>query len=275
VRLQPAGENLFQDSISTETLPNETYKLEVRVWSDVPPYDPNDSRTFSRAVLDVSVDNPPPAVGALEVLSPATALRVGWPSVPTSDREDFLGYRVYVAKTRSCPADLAAYGQVAETEDLVYEDPSLGPGDYCVRVAAARESAVSQAVLSPPSSPVRVSISKGASSAAVEQGGPVFGKGSGKSGGGGGVELVPEADPPPVPKLGDGDPVIADGEFIEDLPYGPQTVTQAPKGQASGEEVSFEAGVDPKRTPTLIAGALILACLAGLIQRFLFLAPRA
>jgi hypothetical protein len=79
-----------------------------------------------------------------------------------------------------------------------------------------------------------------------------------------------------VPELGEGDPVISDGEFLEDLPYGPQTVTQAPGGGiASGEAVSLEAGVDPKRVPTLFAGGLILATAAGLLRRFLSASPRA
>jgi hypothetical protein len=104
------------------------------------------------------------------------------------------------------------------------------------------------------------------------------GVGGGGGGGGGkvvfrrggiGVEATEDVDPPPVPELGEGDPVISDGEFLEDLPYGPQTVTQAPNGWPSTEAASLEAGVDPKRTPTLIAGGLILVVAAALVRRYL------
>ncbi|MGH2711157.1 MAG: hypothetical protein ACRDH9_08150, partial [Actinomycetota bacterium] len=59
-----------------------------------------------------------------------------------------------------------------------------------------------------------------------------------------------------------------------DLPYGSQTVTQAAGQPDSEQAASLEAGSDPKRVPVLIAGGLILLTFAGLIRRFLSLAPK-
>jgi hypothetical protein len=260
VRLPKIGENLFQDGISTSSLPNDQYHIEVRVWSDVPPYDPADTRTYSRAVVDVAVDNPPPAPLDVQVLTPATSLRIGWETVDTSDRSDFLGYRVFLRKGRTCPADLAAYREVAQLTELIYADEKLPTGDYCVRVAAARESAVTDVVLSAPTAPVKVSIAMG-NDPIVKGGGIVF-------------ETTEEAVPPPAPALGEGETVTSDGEFVEDLPYGSETVTQAAGGGPSEEAVAREAGVDPRRTPTLIAVGLVLATFAGQLRRFLRAAPK-
>jgi hypothetical protein len=259
IRLARAGEDLFEDPIATSELPNDGYRIEVRVWSDVPPYDPTDPRTYARAVVDVAVDNPPPQPEGVQGLSPATALRVGWRAVPTADRDDFLGYRVFLRKGRSCPAELDAYTQVAEVQELLYAAETLRPGDYCVRVAAARISAVTDVVLSSPSAAVRIEVAKG-NDPMVQGGGIVF-------------ETTEEAVPPPPPPLGEGETVTSDGEFIEDLPYGSQTVTQVAEGAPSDEAAAREAGVDPRRTPTLIAGALILVTLAGQLRRFLRAAP--
>lgn len=260
VRIPRIAENLFEDSLGTSSMPNDAYRIEVRVWSEVPPYDPTDQKTYARAILDVAVDNPPPTPQGLKALTPATSLRVGWKTVETSDRSDFLGYRVFLRKGRTCPADLAAYHEVAQVEGLLYADEKVKPGDYCLRVAAVRESAVTEAVLSAPSAPAKIEIAKG-NDPMVQGGSIVF-------------ETTEAAVPPPPPPLGDADPVFSDGEFLEDLPYGPQTVTQAARGPSFEEGSDLEAGVDPRRTPTLIASGLILATLAGLLRRFLRTAPK-
>lgn len=260
VRLPRMSENLFEDAIATATMPNDAYRIEVRVWSDVPPYDASDPRTYTRAIVDVAVDNPPPQPEGVQGLTPATSLRVGWRAVPTADRPDFLGYRVFLRKGRTCPAELGAYTQVAEVQELLYADEKLGAGDYCVRVAAARASAVTEFVLSPPSAAVRIEVAKG-NDPMVQGGSIVF-------------ETTEEAVPPPPPPLGEAQTVTSDGEFIEDLPYGSQTVTQVAEGVPSEEAAVREAGVDPRRTPTLIAGALILVTLAGQVRRFLRAAPK-
>ena len=261
VKLPRIAENLFEQGIDTTSLPNDAYRIEVRVWSDVPPYDPSDPRTFSRSMLDVAVDNPPPAPTGLQAVSPATSLRVGWQAVETADRADFLGYRVYLRKGKTCPAALTAYRVAGQVQGLLFVDEKLASGDYCVRVATARESAVSETILSAPSKAVKISISKG-NDPIVRGDGIVF-------------DTTESEDPPPPPALGEGEAFISDGQFVEDLPYGSATITQEARGpNASGEVISREAGVDPRRTPTLIAIGLILATMAGLIRRFLQTAPR-
>jgi hypothetical protein len=256
VMLPRIGENLFEKGIDTTTLANDAYRIEVRVWSDVPPYDPTDPRTYSRSIVDVAVDNPPPTPTGLQALTPATSLRVGWQAVTTADRADFLGYRVYLRKGKTCPAVLTAYREVGQADGLIFVDEKLAAGEYCVRVAAARKSAISEVVLSAPSKAAKVSISRG-NDPIVQGGGIVF-------------ETTEGADPPPPPALGEGEAIISDGEFVEDLPYGAQTITQEARGpNAPGEAISREAGVDPRRTPTLIATGLVLATLAGLLRRFL------
>jgi hypothetical protein len=256
LKLPRVGENLFEQPIDTTSLPNDAYRIEVRVWSDVPPYDHTDPKTYSRSIVDLAVDNPPPAPTGLEAVSPATSLRVGWQAVETADRSDFLGYRVHLRKGKTCPAALASYREVDQVEGLIFVDEKPAAGDYCVRVTAARRSAVSETILSAPSKAVKVSISKG-NDPIVRGSGIVF-------------DSTDSADPPPPPPLGDGEAIISDGEFVEDLPYGSATITQEAQGpNASGEEISREAGVDPRRTPTLIATGLILATMAGLLRRFL------
>lgn len=262
LKLARIAENLFEQGIDTTSLPNDAYRIEVRVWSDVPPYDHTDPRTYSRSVVDVAVDNPPPMPTDVQALSPATSLRVGWRAVETAERSDFLGYRVFLRKGKTCPADLAAYREVGQVDGLIFVDEKLAAGDYCARVSAARESALSETILSAPSQPVKLSIAKG-NDPIVRGGGLVF-------------ETTESANPPPPPALGDGEAIISDGEFVEDLPYGSATITQEARGpNAQGDAMSREAGVYPRRTPTLIATGLILATMAALLRRFLRGVPAA
>lgn len=260
LRLPRVAEGLFEDVLATATLPNDAYRIEVRVWSDIPPYDPDEQRTYARTIVDVAVDNPPATPEGVQALSPATSLRLGWQGVPTSDRSDFLGYRVLVRRGHTCPADVAGYRPVADVDTIIYVDEKLAPGEYCLRVAAVRESAVTEAVLSAPSAAVRVEIARG--NDRLVQGGRIV------------FESTEAAPPPPPPALGEGDAIVSDGSFVEDLPFGPRTVTQAARGASSEESVAREAGVDPHRTPTLIAGALILLTLGVLLRRFLGAAPK-
>lgn len=255
LRLSRTGEGTFEGSIDTVAIPNDAYRIEARVWSDVPPYDPGDPRTFARATLDLAVDNPPATPQGVEALTPATSLRVGWRAVDTAEREDFAGYRILLHRGRSCPPDISAYRTYEQPDGVFFTQEKVAPGDYCVRVASARASEVTGAVLSPPSAPVRISIEKG--NDPIIQGDGIV------------IETNEEAVPPPPPVLGDADPIISDGEFVEDLPYGSQTITQEAEQADDGEPVSLEAGHDPKRTPVLIAAGMILATFAGLIRRFL------
>jgi hypothetical protein len=102
----------------------------------------------------------------------------------------------------------------------------------------------------------------------------IRGSGPGQAGGVS-FDVTEKVKAPGAPALPEGDPVIADGSFIEDLPYGPQTVTQRPGGwPTAAQGFGREAGVDPKKTVTLFAGGLILATAAGLLRRFVTAAPR-
>jgi hypothetical protein len=145
-----------------------------------------------------------------------------------------------------------------------------------VRVAAVRSSAVGQEILSPPSPPVKVAIARTSAGAKItESGGIVIRAPGGGKGGDVSFDLTEKVEPPGAPELPEGDPVIADGSFIEDLPYGPQTVTQRPGGWPTATQgFGREAGVDPKHTAALFAGGLILATAAGLLRRFVTAVPR-
>ena len=246
------GEDLFEASWDTTHWDNATYQLEARVWSDVPPYDPTDASTFSRTVGEVTVDNAPPAPRRLQGLTPAASARLGWPAVETSDRSDFDGYVVFARKGASCPSSIDAYRPLATVQQLVYVNDGLGPGRYCFRVAATRFSAISGQVLSPPTPPLRVEIVAGSD--------PVLDVG-------GGTASAPQTPPPPP--LGEGEVAVSDGEFIDDLPYGPETVTSAVEGEESSSALATEAGVDPRRTPTLVALGLVLGVFSLLLRRFL------
>ncbi len=247
-------EDVFEATWDTALWPNDAYRLEVRVWGDVPPYDPNDDSTFARALADVAVDNAPPAPTRLDGLTRSPSVRIGWPAVETSDREDFLGYRVLGRKGTTCPASPEAYRIVATVRQLLFASDRLDAGAYCFRVAAVRSSEVTGEIASVPTPGLRVQVVAGAE--------PAFGGGSG----------APPVPPPPPP-LGEGQVEVSDGEFVEGLPYGPQTVTTVDGEDSS--ELATEAGSDPRRTPTSIALGLALAVFALLLRRFLSAPPLA
>ena len=250
------GEDLFEATWDTTRWDNSVYQLEVRVWSEVPPYDPGDASTFSRTVGDVTVDNPPPAPRRLQGLTPAASARIGWPAVETSDRGDFDGYVVFARRGAACPSAIEAYRPLATVQHLVYVNDRLSPGRYCFRVASTRFSAVSGQVMSAPTPPLSVQIVAGSD--------PVLGLGTG---------TTAPPKPPPPPPLGEGELDVSDGDFVDDLPYGSQTVTSAVEGEESSSVMATEAGVDPRRTPTLVALGLVLAVLSLLLQRFLAAPP--
>ena len=265
VDLARPGEGAFIGSIDTTSLENGSYRVEVRVWSEIPAYDPADPRTYGRAVVEVAIDNVPPTPVGLDALSPASALHVQWRPVPTGDRPDFVGYRLLLHRGKACPAEPTAYRTLAQLAQAAYTDPDIAPGTYCVRVAAVRDSAVTETVASTPSRPVKVSIVRADSVPGL---GELPGAGLAYD------STDKDATPPPPPGLGDGEAIISDGEFVEDLPYEPQTIWQS-AGDDTEQAVAREAGVDPRRTPTLVAAGLILATLAALIIGFLRGAPTA
>ena len=250
VRMARVGEATFESQLSTLELPNGPYRLEVRVWGEVPPYDPGDARTFARAVLDVAVDNAPDAPQTLQAATPSPSVRLAWTAVPTADRADFFGYRVFRrAGDRPCPAGLGSYRAVADIQETLYEE-RVPPGRYCFRVAALHMSDVTGTISSTLSVPLRIEIVRGMA--------PVGGTAPQ-------VELVP----PPPPELGEGEVEVSDGSFVEDLPYGSHTQTDEVTDEGEQAAMAREAGVDPRRTPTLVASGLVLAVGALLLRRFL------
>ncbi|MDQ4004933.1 MAG: hypothetical protein M3135_01360 [Actinomycetota bacterium] len=243
-------EGVFEASWDSTELQNGSYRLEVRAWGEVPPYDPSDPSTFAGESVELAVDNAPPPPGPLQGVSPAAGIRIGWAAIPTSDRGDFDGYRIYVARGDPCPTDASAYQHVADVADPLYADDAADPGRYCLRVASARASAVTGSILSPQSGTIAIRVVRGA--------------------GGIGSTSTEAPAPPPPPQLGEGELDVSDGAFGEDLPYGPQTISErVGEGRAADGSAAPEAGADPRRTPTLIAAGLVLGVAALLIRRFL------
>ena len=248
--MTPLGDGVFEGSFDSSGIENGSYRLEVRAWGEVPPYDPSEGSTFARAIVDVAVDNAPPVPGTLQGVSPAPGIRIGWGPVPTSDRGDFAGYRVFGVKAATCPADASAYQPLADVSDPLYVDDAASPGRYCLRVASVRASAVTGSILSSHSGTIAIRVVRGAGS----------GIGSTTTG---------APAPPPPPRLGDGELEISDGAFGEDLPYGPETITREVEGERAEGSSAPEAGADPRRTPTLVAFGLVLGVGSLLIRRFL------
>jgi hypothetical protein len=256
VALDRAGEGRFESRTSpwdTAALPNGRYRVEVRIWGDVPPYDPAQPRTFARGVATVAVDNPPPSPAGLVSSSGSPSVRLGWDEVLTADRGDFLGYRVFRKRGSSCSGTVA-YTAVADVVDPFYASGDTPEGAYCYRVAAVRSSPVSGVILSPWSTAVRLEVVAFGAVAGV----PGFVTGPG------------DAVPPPPPVLGEGDLEVSDGGYREDLPYGSRTVTEALEQRPGTGE---EAGPDPGHHPFFIGGGLVLAGGGVILLRKLMTAP--
>lgn len=246
---------------ATTGLSNGTYRLEVRIWGDVPPYDPGDENSFARQVLHVSVDNAPPTPGKPSGGAASRAVRLRWSPVATSDRSDFTGYRVFRKSGPSC-ASGGGYVAVAETSAAAFTGPRTTPGIYCFRVASLRASDISGVIASAPSAPLQVVVSSPTGGGGTVPADPGFVTGSGKG-----------AAPPPPPALGGGKLKVSDGAYGDRLPYGPRTLRQGVEVDADGAPVAREAGPDPRHAPSLIATGLILAVAALLVRRFLAGAP--
>ena len=264
VAMDKVGEGMFravQRPWNTTALPNGTHRLEVRIWGDVPPYDPADANTFARRVLHVSVDNAPPTPGRLAGGANGRTVRLGWSPVATSDRSDFAGYRVLRKRGPSC-AGTGGYVTVAETSAAAFSAPGTAPGVYCFRLAALRSSDLSGVIASAPSAPFRLVVSSPAGGAGTVPADPGFVTGSGNG-----------AKPPPPPALRGGRLEVSDGAYGDRLPYRPRTVTQGVDVDDGTPLAAREAGPDPRQAPTLIATGLIMAVAALLVRRFLAGAP--
>jgi hypothetical protein len=258
VMLDRTGERAFEsvrNPIVSTRLPNGTYRLEVRVWGEVPPYNPDQGRTYARQIAEVSVDNPPRAPRGLGGVTGSSSVRLGWRAVPTSDRSDFAGYAVHRRKGSSCGGN-RGFRQVATVGDPLYTSRDTPAGVYCFRVSALRTSVLAGTIASPLSEGAVVEVA--AAGEAVPGVGLRFGSSA-------------PAVPPPPPALSAGMSEISDGEFLEDIPYGDRTLTTGADSEAVG--ASGAPGMDARSTATLIALGLIMAVGALLIRRFLALAP--
>ena len=270
--LPKTGETRFGTDWDSVGLPNGDYQLEVRVWGDVPAYDADDPATFASSVVPMRIDNPPPAPSQVRVSGSAGTIRVSWGAVPSADREDFLGYRVWIRGGSGCPDDVSLYEEASQTEETSFGTAGVTPGLYCVRVTAARRSAVTGEVASPLSYPAIIRMKEDGTTSA--SGGPRGGKGPGGTdapAGGGYSEGSRSADPPPPPPLLGGEVVVADGTYGERLPYDERTVTQlaeaAEAAEAAGD--TEELGPDPRTGPLAAAAGLLMAVAALHLRRFL------
>lgn len=256
VAMDRVGERDFAAAapIRSGELPNGIYELEVRVWGEVPRYRPGNPSTFSSAVVEVRVDNPPapprdPAGGTT-----IGAYRVAWTAPAAAGRQDFAGYRVLMRRggCSGNPADYAVAGETEETSLYVGAEPAR----YCVKIQSLRTSPVSGVVASAPSPPLRIRVP------ASSVGAP-YAKGQ-----------SPPEPPPSAPSLGDGELIVSDKPFGEDLPYGSKTVTEKIAGEdgtAAGD--TDELGPDPRQAPLAIATGLLMTVTALLLRRFLRQAP--
>jgi hypothetical protein len=271
--LPQTGERRFGTDWDSSGLSNGDYELEIRVWGDVPAYDADDPATFASAVVPMRIDNPPPAPAHVRVTGSAGTLRVAWNAVSSSDRDDFLGYRVWVRDGSGCPGDLASYEEAASTEQTSFGTAGVEPGAYCVRVTAVRRSAVTGEIASVLSAPATIRFGEDgrASIAGGGKGGSTGVAGTGGGGSGYSVGSTSAEAPPPPPPLYGGDVNVEDGEFGEKLPYDKRTVTQLAEDAAAAELAADggELGHDPRTAPLAIAAGLLMAVAALHLRRYL------
>jgi hypothetical protein len=269
--LPKSGDRRFGTDWDSTGLANGDYELEVRVWGEVPAYDADDPATFASAVVPMRIDNPPPAPAHVTVTGSAGTMRVAWNAVSAADREDFLGYRVWVHDGSGCPGDLASYSQAASTEETSFGTAGVEPGAYCVRVTAVRRSAVSGEIASALSAPARIRFGE-EGRATVAGGGKAGSTGVAGSGGGGGYSTgsTSAGAPPPPPDLYGGEVIVADGKYGEELPYDRRTITQlAEEAAAELEADGGELGPSPRTGPMAVAAGLFMAVAALHLRSFL------
>jgi hypothetical protein len=165
----PGGRFAASEPWSTHVLANGEHDLEVRVWGEVPSYDPDRPGTFARSVLRVVVDNPPlpPRVKAT---TSVRAVRLRWKDVPTAEREDFLGYRVRTARAKACPSGAEPYTLSAEIVGSDWSDLGAAPGHVCYRVSSVRSSDVTGTIESTMSGPIHVLIRAGVKASVLSTG---------------------------------------------------------------------------------------------------------
>jgi len=286
--LSRTGEASFASTQVWDTtgMTNGTYEIEVRIWGDLPPYRPDDRATFSWTTAEVRVDNAPPAPGAPSVTTSAGGAWLQWAGVPSAERSDFLGYRVWALAQSPCPSALAPYRDMGRVRETALALADLAPGYWCFQVTAERESAVTGLIASAPSGAAGATVPapSGGPGGSTGGGGPA-GSGGGPGGKGGSSSAAPGgwvtgaaevADPPPPPSLGSREspasaPPGADlGTYDEDLPYGQVTVTELAEGDDAPREAGSVFGsLATRDRARAFGGGLLLAALAVHLRVFL------
>jgi len=234
---------------STRHLPNDTYELEVRVWGDVPAYDPRNRGTYAVARMPLVVENPPPAPRPAATTG-VRSVRVWWRDVPSAARSDFVGYRVWQAGG-GCPDDAGRYRMVGETRGTSWASYAVPPGRACYRVTAVRSSVVRGTIDSAMSGPLAVDVPATAAAAAISGGRTVV------------APRTATVEAPAAGRPGD------DGGYDEHLPYG---VAQPEPGEASevaAAPTATSAGPLPQGGPASAAAGLLLLAGGFHIRRFL------
>lgn len=234
-------------------LPNGAYELEVRVWDEVPAYDPADPATFSARVFRVVIDNAPPAPEKVLGVASVRAARLSWTPVAEAERGDFEGYRVWAAPGVACPEALEDYELLAEFAGTSFASAGLEPGRTCFRVTAARFSATTGSIDSVLSAPLRLLIPATAAQAAR---------------GAGGARVAGAPEPARLASE-DPTPPTREGTFRKRLPYAPGAPVEEPPALLARRDVTDEPGPIGASTARVLAGGSILL-LSG-IQLRLFL----
>ena len=246
-----AGRFLGAARWNSARVSNGEYLLEVRIWGEVPAYDPENPNTFARSVILLLVDNPPEAP-AVRAKTGGGSLRLTWRRARSSERDDFYGYRVWVAPGRECPRDPERYSLAGESTTTSWGATGLRPGRYCYRVTSTRTSPVTGIVDSPFSAPLSLRI-------------PALGSGA----------PVLDAPRASAPSAQAAQPKVRsrkrEGKFAETLPYAePQIV--APAAEPPG--IATVAAEEARRTSSeeaahRAAAGLLLLALAIHLRRLL------
>jgi hypothetical protein len=139
-------------------------------------------------------------------------------------------------------------GETAETSLFAGTEP----GRHCVRIQSLRSSPVSEVVASGLSAPLRIRVPGSSVPGAYARG------------------AIPPEPPPAPPALGEGELIVSDRPFGEDLPYGSRTVLEAVGDE--GERAALrdaELGPDPRQTPLVLTAGVLLVLTALHLRRFL------
>ena len=278
----------FQAGFDSSAFANGSYKVLVRAWnSGIKSYNPNDSSTYASDSVSIKISNSPSPPSNVLAYGGQGSASVEWYAIPTADRSDFTGYRVYRAQSSggSCPA-FDAYESQGTTYSTTHSESGLAVGTYCFVVTATRSSPSSGTVESSPSPSATADVSPSGSPSPTPSGSP----GGSPSPGGipsPGGSPSPSIPPGPFIKYGrapgahapnapnapavPGGYAEGDEGYQDNLPYGPQQVNQPVDGAANGGSRTIGgSGSDSRRqAKLLLAWGFLLVGIALLLRSFL------